>query len=37
MHEALIYLDPDSGMSLQTQILQKMVDGSLNGSFTPGL
>ena len=37
MHEALIYLDPDSGMSLQTQIRQKLVDGILNGSFPPGM
>jgi GntR family transcriptional regulator/MocR family aminotransferase len=37
MQEAIIYLDPDSGMSLQNQIRQKLVDGILNGSFPPGM
>ncbi len=37
MHEAIIYLDPDGGKSLQTQIRQKLVDGILNGSFPPGM
>jgi hypothetical protein len=27
MSEALIYLDPDSGLSLQNQIRQKLVEG----------
>ena len=37
MQEAIIYLDPGSGMSLQNQIRQKLVDGILNGSFPPGM
>ena len=37
MHEAIIYIDPGSGMSLQYQIRQKFVDGILNGSFPPGM
>ena len=35
MSEALFYLDPDSGLSLQGQIRQKLVDGILSGSFPP--
>jgi GntR family transcriptional regulator/MocR family aminotransferase len=34
--EALIYLDPDSGLALQSQIRQKLVDGILSGAFPPG-
>ena len=37
MHEAIIYLDPGSAMSLQNQIRQKLVDGILNGAFPPGM
>jgi len=36
MSEALIYLDPDSSLSLQNQIRQKLVEGILSGSFPPG-
>jgi GntR family transcriptional regulator/MocR family aminotransferase len=35
--DAIIYLDPGSGMNLQTQIRQRLVDGILNGSFPPGM
>jgi GntR family transcriptional regulator/MocR family aminotransferase len=34
--EALIYLDPDSGLSLQNQIRQKLVDSIMSGTFPPG-
>jgi GntR family transcriptional regulator/MocR family aminotransferase len=34
--EALFYLDPDSGLSLQSQIRQKLVGGILSGAFPPG-
>ena len=37
MQDAIIYLDAGSGMSLQNQIRQKLVDGILNGSFPPGM
>jgi GntR family transcriptional regulator/MocR family aminotransferase len=37
VHEAIIYLDPGSAMSLQNQIRQKLVDGILNGAFPPGM
>lgn len=37
MQDALIYLNPESGMSLQNQIRQNLVDGILNGSFPPGM
>jgi GntR family transcriptional regulator/MocR family aminotransferase len=37
MHNAIIYLDPDSPMNLQNQIRQKLVDGILNGAFAPGM
>jgi GntR family transcriptional regulator/MocR family aminotransferase len=37
VQDAIIYLDPGSGMNLQTQIRQKLVDGILNGSFPPGM
>ena len=37
MKDAIIYLDPGSGMNLQTQIRQRLVDGILNGSFPPGM
>ena len=33
MTVALIYLDPDSKLNLQSQIRQKLVEGILNGSF----
>ena len=36
MNEALIYLDPDSGLSLQSQIRQKLVDAILHGVFPAG-
>lgn len=36
MSEALIYLDPDSGLSLQGQIRQRLVDGIVQGAFPPG-
>jgi GntR family transcriptional regulator/MocR family aminotransferase len=34
--EALIYLDPDSALSLQNQIRQKLVEAILAGSFPGG-
>ena len=36
MQDAIIYLDPDSTLSLQNQIRQKLVDGILTGTFPPG-
>lgn len=36
MKDALIYLDRDSGLNLQTQIRQKLVDGITKGTFPPG-
>lgn len=36
MTVALIYLDPDSKLNLQSQIRQKLVEGILNGSFPVG-
>lgn len=36
MSEALFYLDPDSGLSLQNQIRQKLVDCITSGTFPPG-
>jgi GntR family transcriptional regulator/MocR family aminotransferase len=36
MSDALIYLDPDSRLSLQNQIRQKLVDGIMSGTFPPG-
>jgi GntR family transcriptional regulator/MocR family aminotransferase len=36
MTEALIYLDPDSRLNLQTQIRQKLVEGIVQGSFPAG-
>jgi len=36
MPQALIYLDPDSQLNLQSQIRQKLVDGILLGTFPPG-
>lgn len=36
MSEPLIYLDPDSRLSLQSQIQQKLVDGILTGIFPAG-
>lgn len=36
MPEALFYLDPDSSLSLQNQIRQKLVDGIVSGTFPPG-
>ena len=35
MSETLFYLDPDSGLSLQSQIRQKLVDGIMSGAFPP--
>ncbi len=35
--EAIIYLDPDSPLSLHNQIRQKLVEGIINGVFPPGL
>jgi GntR family transcriptional regulator/MocR family aminotransferase len=37
MQDTIIYLDAGSGLSLQNQIRQKLVDGILNGSFPPGM
>jgi hypothetical protein len=34
--DALIHLDPDSGLSLQNQIRQKLVDAIMSGAFPPG-
>ena len=36
MPDAIIYLDPDSKLNLQNQIRQNLVDGILNGAFSPG-
>ena len=36
MSETLFYLDPDSSLSLQNQIRQKLVDGIVSGTFPPG-
>jgi len=36
MTETLIYLDPESGLSLQTQIRQKLVDAILKGAYPRG-
>ncbi len=36
MGVALIYLDPDSKLNLQSQIRQKLVEGILNGNFPTG-
>jgi GntR family transcriptional regulator/MocR family aminotransferase len=36
MTEALIYLDPDSTLNLQSQIRQKLVDAILAGTFPGG-
>lgn len=36
MHDAIIYLDPDSPLTLQHQLRQKLVDGILSGAFPPG-
>ena len=36
MDSTLIFLDPDSELSLQTQIRQKLVERIVNGSFGPG-
>jgi GntR family transcriptional regulator/MocR family aminotransferase len=36
MNETLIYLDPDSRLSLQNQIRQKLVDAILGGTFSAG-
>lgn len=36
MSEALFYLDPESGVSLQNQIRQKLVDGIVSGTFPEG-
>lgn len=37
MKDAIIYLDPGSSMNLQNQIRQRLVEGILNGSFSPGM
>ncbi|MGD2127818.1 MAG: PLP-dependent aminotransferase family protein [Lysobacterales bacterium] len=36
MSGALFWLDPDSGLSLQDQIRQSLVDGIVSGAFPPG-
>lgn len=36
MPDTIIYLDPDSQLSLQNQIRQKLVDGILSGALPPG-
>ena len=36
MRDTLIYLDRDSGLNLQTQLRQKLVDGITSGAFAPG-
>lgn len=36
MNEALIYLDPDSQLSLQTQLRQRLVDAILKGAYPLG-
>lgn len=36
MSDAIIYLDPDSDLSLQAQIHQKMIEGISLGTFPPG-
>jgi GntR family transcriptional regulator/MocR family aminotransferase len=36
MQDAIIYLDFDSDIELQSQIRQKLVEGILNGVFPPG-
>ncbi|MEE4218999.1 MAG: PLP-dependent aminotransferase family protein [Xanthomonadales bacterium] len=36
LSEALLYLDPNSSLSLQSQIRQKLVDGIISGAFPPG-
>jgi GntR family transcriptional regulator/MocR family aminotransferase len=36
MTEALIYLDPDSRLSLQNQIRERLVDLIVEGAFPPG-
>ena len=36
MSVALIFLDPDSSLNLQSQIRQKLVEGILNGTFPAG-
>jgi len=34
---AIIYIDPENPVNLQTQIRQKFVDGIINGVFPPGM
>ena len=36
MSETLFYLEPNSSLSLQSQIRQKLVDGIVSGTFPPG-
>jgi GntR family transcriptional regulator/MocR family aminotransferase len=36
VNSALIYLDPESKLNLQSQIRQRLVEGILNGSFPAG-
>jgi len=36
MSETIIYLDPDSSLTLQNQIRQKLVEGVLSGALPPG-
>jgi len=37
VQQALIYLDRDSSLSLQTQVRQRIVDGIASGAFPPGM
>ena len=37
VQEAIIYIDPNHSVNLQTQIRQKFVDGIINGVFPPGM
>ena len=37
MQDAIIYVDPNKPINLQSQIRQKLVDGIINGAFPPGM
>ncbi len=37
VQDAIIYIDPDNPVNLQTQIRQKFVDGIIDGVFPPGM
>lgn len=37
VQDAIIYIDPENPVNLQTQIRQKFVDGIINGVFPPGM